>query len=371
MFSFFLGHHVADEGGSLNINANWALSKIKRNARTDFVACLLKYSTAYPFRWRRSYLCFFCNKSFRDPKDLRQHIRAHEIVKKSVSNEIINVDFFSAKCKICNEDVNSFHLFKNHLFSEHGRELDVTVDDGIFPFKLTKKFQCEICDQNFEHFLTLFKHMNTHYTNFICEFCGKGFATRQRKSNHVRLHIKGQFACRFCDESFPSFTERVTHTIKTHSNTNRYKCPICNDNFASYYSRNKHLSCMHNEKSTRYGCHLCEKEFGSSSHRTAHVKREHLREMNFMCTVCGKKFCGKSELKEHMIKHDGGSKVYNCDVCNKSYARAKTLREHKKTHMKDSNWKCLVCGRVFFQNSTLKRHMLVHAVSEEVEAVSQ
>lgn len=337
---------------------------INRVKQKNALGILLKFSTAYPFKWKGgSYNCYFCKSTFRNPNKLNEHTRdthINSVRNIEIYNDVINVDFTSATCKICKHNLDDLVTFKNHLAEIHNIIADVAIEDGILPYKLNNDvFVCQICNQSFEIFFSLFMHMNTHFSKFICECCGKGFATQQRKYSHIRLHKRGQFPCNICGKLFPCLNTRVNHISKEHQSNKRYKCPVCQEKFISYDSRMKHLKSVHHEKTATYSCSFCSKQFDLSSYRTAHIKREHLKELNYMCTVCGKKFFRRFELTEHMVKHNG-ERIFQCDICKKSYARRKTLREHLKIHNNDCRFKCSICNRSFIQNSTLKRHMLIH-----------
>ncbi|XP_026743933.1 zinc finger protein 287-like isoform X7 [Trichoplusia ni] len=329
------------------------------------ISTIMDYSTAYPFKYRKgTYLCFFCKNTFIEPEKLREHNQIHHSEVKQLLKprkyEPLKMDFATTICKICGVQLNDYAMLKIHMPVEHGKIIDCTYGDSVLPYKLSKdEHSCQICGKTYEMFLSLHKHMNDHYEHFICETCGKRFATSQRMVNHARTHERGDFPCKRCEDIFPSYASLYAHNAKIHRSNKRYKCPICDEKFASYKHRLKHLNTIHGEKTAVFPCPSCPKVFDLCSRRTAHIRFQHLQERNHVCSICGMKFFTNYELQEHSIKH-GGERIYQCDVCKKSYARLKTLREHMRIHNNDRRFICPVCGQSFIQNCSLKQHVRVH-----------
>ncbi|XP_075989121.1 uncharacterized protein LOC142985076 isoform X6 [Anticarsia gemmatalis] len=329
------------------------------------IAIIMETCTAYPFKYRKgTYLCFFCKNTFLEPEKLREHNHLqHAEVKqllKPRKYEPLKMDFATTICKICDIEIEDYAMLKIHLTVEHGKIIDCTYGESVLPYKLSKdEHNCQICGKTYEMFLSLHKHMNDHYEHFICETCGKRFATSQRMVNHARTHERGDFPCKKCTDIFPSYASLYAHNAKVHRSNKRYKCPICDEKFASYKHRLKHLNTIHGEKTAVFPCPSCPRVFDLCSRRTAHIRFQHLQERNHVCSICGMKFFTNYELQEHSIKH-GGERIYQCDVCKKSYARLKTLREHMRIHNNDRRFICPVCGQSFIQNCSLKQHVRVH-----------
>ncbi|XP_037875562.1 zinc finger protein 568-like isoform X10 [Bombyx mori] len=337
--------------------------ELKREVFRNNIATILESCTAYPFKYRKgTYMCFYCNSSFLDPSELREHTHAeHPNPKPSKPRkyEPLKMDFANINCKICGQDVEDYATLRAHV-TEHGKVIDLSHGESVLPYKLNgDAHYCQICGKHYEVFLTLHKHMNDHYQLFICEHCGKKFATSQRMVNHSITHETGAFPCNICGKIFNSYSSKYAHVCKVHKANTRYKCPICDVKFVSYKQRLKHLTIVHGQKPATFPCPSCPKVFDLCSRRTAHIRHKHLQERNHVCSVCGMKFFSKYELKEHSIKH-GGERIYQCDVCKKAYARLKTLREHMRIHNNERRFICPVCGQTFVQKCSLKQHMRVH-----------
>ncbi|XP_030033844.2 zinc finger protein 28 homolog isoform X5 [Manduca sexta] len=336
----------------------------KRAAFRNNITTILESCTAYPFKYRKgAYMCFFCKSNFLEPEELRHHTMSqHSDLKqmKPRKYEPIKMDFGFTRCKICDVEINDYSSLKVHLTVEHGKEIDSSHGESVLPYKLNKnEHRCQICGKRYEMFLSLHKHMNEHYDHFICETCGKRFATSQRMVNHARTHETGNFPCKRCGLNFQTYSSRYAHIAKVHRSNNRYKCPICDEKFSSYKHRLKHLSTIHGEQTAVFPCPSCPRVFDLCSRRTAHIRFQHLQERKHVCAVCGMKFFTNYELQEHCIKH-GGERIYQCDVCKKAYARLKTLREHMRIHNNDRRFVCPECKQSFIQNCSLKQHIRVH-----------
>lgn len=334
----------------------------RRAAFRKNIKIIMTTCTAYPFKYRKgTYLCFFCRNTFLEPEKLREHTQSEhtDLMFKFKKYEPLKMDFATTTCKLCGNSINNYTMLKAHL-REHGKVLDNKYGESILPYKLSKdEHCCQICGKRYEMFLSLHKHMNDHYEHFICETCGKGFATTQRMLNHSRTHERRDFPCKHCGETLSSYAALYAHVAKIHRLNKRYKCPICDEKFASYKYRMKHLNTIHGEKTALFPCPSCPKVFDLCSRRTAHIRSHHLQERNHSCTVCGMKFFSNYELQEHSVKHVG-ARIYQCDVCKKSYARLKTLREHMRIHNNDRRFVCPVCGQSFIQKCSLKQHVRVH-----------
>uniref|UniRef100_A0A1E1W2N9 Protein krueppel n=1 Tax=Pectinophora gossypiella TaxID=13191 RepID=A0A1E1W2N9_PECGO len=332
-------------------------------------------SGLFPFKMRknRTFSCSICPESSTNLDDIRNHIKDH-----SKSN--LNVAFkkmmysnsqrfyknsTSLRCKICTTDITNYAALKEHL--ENCNRLKTPYKWNNLPFKLEKdQLDCPVCKKTFLNFVSLNTHMNLHYPNFICENCGKAFASKARLRGHMRTHEVGSFPCRYCSAVFDRVTKRENHVSKEHKAGVRYACKRCNISLTSFYARQKHLAEVHNEELKRYKCKACPQSYITPGHLSSHVRRDHLNERNHKCDKCDLAFYTKNALKMHMIKHDG-ERIHVCTICQKSYQRKKTLREHMRIHTNDKRFVCPVCGRAFTQKCTLKGHLKVHERKVEVD----
>ncbi|CAG9106271.1 unnamed protein product [Plutella xylostella] len=336
-------------------------------------------SGLFPFKIRKNntFSCSVCSEKFPTLDETKTHTLDH--TKKMIHIAFRKMVYFNSqrfykcgdkiRCKICTADLTSYDELKSHIDNCTRLRFTTKSNWNNLPFKLEKdQLDCPVCKKKFINFVSLNTHMNVHYPNYICENCGKAFASKARLRGHIRTHEIGEFPCRYCDAVFDKVTKRENHVSKDHKSGVRYACKRCNIALSSFYARQKHLAEVHNEELKRYKCKACPQSYITPGHLSSHVRRDHLNERNHKCDKCDLAFYTKNALKMHMIKHDG-ERIHTCPVCQKSYQRKKTLREHLRIHNNDKRFICPVCGRAFTQKCTLKGHLKVHDRKVELDDV--
>ncbi|KAM3957682.1 uncharacterized protein ACR2FA_008395 [Aphomia sociella] len=329
----------------------------------------------FPFKLRKNstFTCAICSEKSKNLDDIKKHITEHNknnihlAFKKMMFSNSQRFYKYATKlrCKLCTTDVGDYEELRHHI--EHCSQLKYSRKWNKLPFKLEKdQLDCPVCKKTFLNYVSLNTHMNVHYPNYICESCGKAFASKARLRGHMRTHEVGNFPCRHCDAVFDRVTKRENHVSKEHKSGVRYACKRCNISLTSFYARQKHLAEVHNEELKRYKCKVCSQCYITPGHLSSHVRRDHLNERNHKCDKCDLAFYTKNALKMHMIKHDG-ERIHTCHICQKSYQRKKTLREHLRIHNNDKRFVCPVCGRAFTQKCTLKGHLKVHERKSDLD----
>lgn len=310
---------------------------------------LLECSRICPFKWKRhTFICIYCNRSYADPAELREHNTQHEDIKlldikraiaKISTTELIKADITDVSCKLCDASIDRLDYLITHLYDKHKKKFELSTDVGIIPFKMSQDdYRCTICNKQYEEYITLKHHMNCHYPNFICELCGSGFVTAGRLKVHAYSHETGSVPCGVCGKVFRSVNSKKSHYESVHMKLKRHSCPQCPETFLHHYQRLKHISSIHGMRVKEFKCDLCSKVFIASGKLYAHVRGTHLKEKKYACDVCDAKFFTSTLLKNHVLSHTS-EKKFQCAVCQKAFKRKSTLGTHMRTHIHD---KCVV-----------------------------
>ncbi|CAH0403856.1 unnamed protein product [Chilo suppressalis] len=327
---------------------------------------LLQYSNITPFRGSNLLSCFYCRDLFDNLDQFKEHTTIHKQteIKKAlrrygVKYFVVYADITNLCCTICNTNIPNFNELKTHLSKDHKKRMHLEYGDRVIPFKLTPDYvyECQMCGFNFDTFVSVERHMNSHFGNYVCKECGTGFVTQQRLNMHVKnKHIEGSYTCEICKKVFTTLPKRNNHVATVHNMAKRFKCTKCSERFTEYIKRHRHMVQQHGVTPSLYNCTLCDKCFDRRHNLSNHMRRYHLEERNYQCNLCSYKGFNNNALKLHMVRHDG-DKIFECDVCKKSFVRKKTLEEHMRTHNNDRRFACGVCGQTFIQKCSLQGHL--------------
>ncbi|XP_063836758.1 zinc finger protein ZFP2-like [Ostrinia nubilalis] len=329
---------------------------IETNALT-----IIEFSYVCPFKCRHNHLlCHYCGAHFIDPVHLREHTETSHSPKKfkiAEHRNMLKVDLTRIDCRLCPENITNLDDFKKHISSVHNKKYYFDFKDLILPFKLTKnEMKCAVCDVIFPYFHALNKHMNVHFSNYVCETCGLGFVDKGRFVMHQQRHEEGDYPCETCGKVFKAQYNRDLHNDRVHMKRGRVYCPKCDIRLMSYHQKLKHLVEVHGEEPLSFTCNVCDKVFETRRTLTIHRRKDHLKDYRYICQCCGQKFFTRFALNNHMPVHTG-ARDFKCKVCEKTYPRLKTLKDHIRIHTNDRRYRCHICGQAFIQNCSLKGHM--------------
>ncbi|KAI5631827.1 zinc-finger double domain-containing protein [Phthorimaea operculella] len=364
--SFTLNKDVRDKRNPVRIvrcNAT-NIEKIRDN-----VYQVLKCSNATPIKsGGLSYVCCFCPQQFATPQELKQHnLDTHDdsdlciLTMNALANSfLVKVDITNLKCKLCNLSINVIEDLFTHLIDKHKRKIHLDIKNRIIPFKLDdENLKCAVCQIEYHTFKKLQEHMNTHYSNYMCDMCPAGFITPSKLAVHVRAHkdmmSERAFKCSLCPKAFTTNLRLKTHNKDVHSKR-KITCTYCSEAFDTYKARLTHFTEVHGVRVADRKCHACDRTFDTTSSLTSHVKRNHLMMRNHACELCDHKCHTRRELDNHMLTHTG-KKEFQCEFCDKRFGRKNILREHIRIHMNDRRFQCEVCEMKFVQKCSLKGHM--------------
>ncbi|KOB67029.1 Uncharacterized protein OBRU01_20316 [Operophtera brumata] len=304
---------------------------------THLRGTLLTYVTATPFRTRANRpFCFYCSQQtdFATPDELRLHTRTlhpdrtHHLeikMRPSWKNETIKIDIKDATCSICNTRLLNWSDVLEHLKQIHN--ITFQSKHKMIPYILDNDKSCVICNEKFTAFVLLDAHLNKHYRNYTCEYCGEPFITAVRLKAHEKIHDTGRFPCPSCDKVFTLEKYMKKHASFVHSNDLKVKCYHCSEVFKSEHQRQAHIVISHKEHVDTITCELCGNVFSWMRKFVRHMKRAHGTEHR--CNQCGTFFASKKLLLEHAVRHTG-VKEFKCPICFRRYYSLPSLKSHMK-----------------------------------------
>ncbi|CAH2100718.1 unnamed protein product [Euphydryas editha] len=308
--------------------------KIQKAIREDSMK-LLKYSNMCLFKsLKTKFQCYNCKEAFINMQDLRSHTKIHfnpnnrRLKVNLKGNSSKNVDISSLSCKLCSQACQDLKFLREHLENKHS--IKFTTNDHMFiPYKLDNGYQCITCGENFNTFVRLSTHMNTHSTNNVCEICGLFFINRLSLRTHLQS-IHKEKKCTICMAIFEKSYAKTKHMRTVHNigAVKRY-CPLCGKVFKHSYMLLEHGIKEHGVKRQISSCVDCNKTFLSPQNLRVHMRSVHFKERNYPCNVCGMRFFTKADEKRHGRRHND-VKLFSCNYCEGRFKSKDSWRRHLK-----------------------------------------
>lgn len=218
-------------------------------------------------RKKNTHKCKECNKSFRRPCKLQEHMHMHEGLRPHLcphcGKSFFGRDHLNQHLKTHQEEREIFHCDQcSQVFVKKG-----SLTDHIkFKHSSAKQHACHICGKSFRWPQVLKRHQLTHQPKESKKFkcseaaCPWAFHTKALLQRHMRKHRKvcslmtdSSFKCTKCDLVFVKKADLKNHLkvscASSHKPTKNTEQPLCLDvpNMTSNEQTSKHLPLIVND----------------------------------------------------------------------------------------------------------------------------
>ena len=338
--------------------------------------------------------CPICNKIVGD-NFIKQHMR-------DMHCDRTNKNF---KCDECDFATHAARLLRAHKKNIHDKsyikhQCETCPRKFRFPYMLrehqelctgevtlkceNEEVQCKACDRKFQnekacrrHFSMVHEPRVTSGERYICDKCGKSFATSRKSEfeNHM-CATKADLTCDICNDGVTHISPGylVQHYRSKHGTfPNKYKdrklymCDRCPNIYLTQNCLNVHVECSHTETKAKkkkidrvYPCKHCGKEFATYSNCAEHVRKMHDNITPFQCPKCPTAFGTRGRLNTHITNKHTRMK---CDICNQDMCNKFILERHKSSvHgiKPDNVFDCEHCSLFFKTLVSKEKHVAKH-----------
>ncbi|XP_050590361.1 zinc finger protein Xfin-like isoform X3 [Bombus affinis] len=264
---------------------------------------------------QRRYSCTICGRQHDSRKKLIAHVSIH------------NVD--------PNYDPATFVQLNSNYYGENinGNE---TAEQMLDYEEDSDKVDCYICYKSFPNEDHLIRHQRNAHRSEQLVPAGDPLNPSSLNGGGNRAQYHLFFVCELCGSSHPSKWERWLHVSSSHSNESAIKCDRedCGKIFATKSLRNEHIQHHAIQGSSPNTCEICGKLWGSRVDYWKHVMGVHSDTVPLICGVCLKVFPNVLQLSTHVrSKHwplTNGD--FSCDICGRPYSNKSKMSRHRKIH---------------------------------------
>ncbi|XP_024941886.1 zinc finger protein Xfin isoform X2 [Cephus cinctus] len=273
---------------------------------------------------QRRYSCTICGRQHDSRKKLITHVSIH-----NVDPGYDPASFVQLNSNYYNENLNSNEA--------NEQPIDFDGEDG-------EKIDCYICYKSFPNEDHLIRHQrNAHKSEPLVQMGdpsnGNGSGSTPGNGNRAQYHLF--FVCELCGSSHPSKWERWLHVSGVHSNEPAIRCERedCGKIFATRSLRNEHVQHHLLQGASPNTCEICGKLWGSRVDYWKHVMGVHSDTVPLICGVCLKVFPDVIQLSAHVKSNHWPltNGDFSCDICGRPYSNKSKMSRHRKIHGLDTD----------------------------------
>lgn len=385
---------------------SFALQKKTVTQKSELASTQKPATRSGSIKTKNVFICYHCNKEFRNKIILARHIRtrhgpnskkSHILDISACDNEFTSTEHKSEafseetiNIEPVNTEVSENNIIETDNSLEEPRNdsendmIDKTIQENETkpqePKRKQKqritKFTCDDCPESFknskklvEHAVSIHERSPQSVKPFRCTKCDSRFGTSSNLVQHCKYHEGNRInMCTYCGKGFITTSDLLNHE-KQHLNKREYTCEFCSKGFNTHKDLRSHKIIKHRDPSTwNYHCTLCDKRFHIKPNYDSHMRR-HTGDKRFVCKMCEKHFVTKDELRRHMVSHTN-IRDYQCTECGKEYKDKRVLDVHlvkmhnigsAKVPVRVKKHLCSICPKAFYDKSKLTRHMFTHS----------
>ncbi|XP_047518842.1 zinc finger protein 423-like isoform X1 [Pieris napi] len=350
------------------------------------------------------WVCFECDKLFRDFPQINCHIRSHL---KIYTCEKCSATFLSEHGLRQHE--RNLKCYTSSYKPRFGKAIKQRSNTEIIlkcstalPFRIWgQNFNCMFCrvqagnpnglrahmssrHANFEIGLVFNRRLNNEFlkvdiTNLQCKLCFMSIDNLDELLTHLKndhkqpinfdaqpgvlpfkLNDGSSWRCVICKMQFTDFNSLKKHTSEHYQN---FVCDTCGEGFVTDGALRAHKRIPHDNK---YNCSRCVATFSTLEERRVHMKSQHTS-MPYMCMHCKDKprFATWELRKRHFMEIHNfkpGADAYECTTCHMTFkTRSQKYHHNVKSHRSkkdtDYGFPCGHCSRAFMSKLSLDKHI--------------